>query len=265
MPESNSDPDWYIAKINSDITNYDRRKPGILSRVGSGLLSPVNKLLGKMIPAAWVERALQAMDFVAENAVFHNKNADYEDLAACDRRANSEHNKSLAAAAALGAAAGFFGPVTLPADVIALVTQAIRLARQVGHEYGYGGESDPEKQEVEKYFILSVLRSASANTIDEKLAAQLAIAEMGQMLAKVGWKSVVATGPKGAFIVAVRTAAKAIGVNITNRVALAAVPVVGAAVGAAINTQYMHEVGVAAQMAFRKRWLWERDKREAGV
>lgn len=261
MSDQSGDPDPYISKINAEISAYDQQSPGLLAKLGSHLLSPFNKILGRVIPASWVEKGLEALDFVAENAIFRNQSADYEDLAGCDKRANAEHNKSLAAAAALGAAAGFFGPVSLPADIVTLVGQAIRLARQIGHEYGYGGETDPERQQIEKYFILSILRSASANTLDEKIAAQLAIAEMGQVLAKVGWKSMVAAGPKGALMVAIKAAAKTIGINITKRTALAAVPVVGAAVGAAINTQYVHEVGIAAQMAFRKRWLWQRQKR----
>jgi hypothetical protein len=52
--------------------------------------------------------------------------------------------------------------------------------------------------------------------------------------------------------------AHAIGVNLTRRMAPAAVPVLGVALGAAVNAAYLSDLTGAARCVFRERWLAEK-------
>ena len=65
---------------------------------------------------------------------------------------------------------------------------------------------------------------------------------------------------KEAAIVGVRTLAKQLGINITKRRALTAIPVVGAAVGGSVNGWYIKEVGWAARRFYQERWLRDNGK-----
>ncbi len=61
-----------------------------------------------------------------------------------------------------------------------------------------------------------------------------------------------------AAILALRGLAKQLGTNLTKRKALAALPGIGAVVGASVNGWFIREVGVAAQALYQERWLRER-------
>lgn len=60
-------------------------------------------------------------------------------------------------------------------------------------------------------------------------------------------------------VIAVRSLASQLGINLTKRKALAAIPLIGAAVGASANGWFLREVGVAAQKLYQERWLRDRD------
>jgi hypothetical protein len=144
-------------------------------------------------------------------------------------------------------------------DVPAVVLLAMRQVRQIGREYGYNGDNEEEQQ-----FVLSVISSASANTQEEKLAAMATNAYVFNLIAKNAWKTLAdkaATQPIGgaAAIIGIKSLAKQLGVNITKRSALAAIPVIGAAVGASANGWFMRDVGIAAQNLYQERWLRQRN------
>ena len=59
-------------------------------------------------------------------------------------------------------------------------------------------------------------------------------------------------------IIAMRALAKQLGINLTKRRVLAAVPIVGAFVGAAVNGDFVKDVGWTARRAYQERWLSEK-------
>ena len=58
----------------------------------------------------------------------------------------------------------------------------------------------------------------------------------------------------------IKNLAKQLGVNLTKRKALHAIPAIGALVGASVNGWYIKEVGWTARRAFQERWLLENHK-----
>jgi len=60
-----------------------------------------------------------------------------------------------------------------------------------------------------------------------------------------------------AALAALRQFAKSLGIQITKRKALHAIPVVGASVGASFNATFINDVGRAAYMSYRRRWVRE--------
>ena len=63
-----------------------------------------------------------------------------------------------------------------------------------------------------------------------------------------------------AAIIAIKQLAKQLGINLTKRKALQAIPVVGGLVGASMNLSYINDIAWAARRSFQERWLMENDK-----
>lgn len=55
----------------------------------------------------------------------------------------------------------------------------------------------------------------------------------------------------------IKNLARQLGINITKRKALQAIPVLGAAVGATMNIVYITDITEAAIRTYQKRWLEE--------
>ncbi len=258
MVEEPGTPADYIKEASRAIAAWKAAPPSVVGTAMSTVLAPVNWLVGKVVPTSVILGVLTGFDWVAKNTLTSAGSAHFEDLRECDRRANEVQTFHIGLAAAEGGAAGFFGLAAIPADVSALLTLAMRMIRQVGVEYGYADGNEAERQ-----FCFSVMQGASANTVEEKLAAQVVLAELGTMIAKNTWKAMAKKAAEGALskeaaVTALRALAKQVGVNLTKRKALEAIPVMGLVVGAASNAWFLREVGIAAEMAYRERWILDR-------
>jgi hypothetical protein len=82
-------------------------------------------------------------------------------------------------------------------------------------------------------------------------------------LSKQTWKAMATKSASERFgveasITAVRALAKQLGINLTKRKALAAIPVIGAVVGACANAWFLNDVAEAAQRTYQQRWLQDR-------
>ncbi len=248
-------PAEYIEEASLAIAAWKATPPSVVSAAMSTVLAPINWLVGKVVPTSVILGVLTGFDWVAKNTLTNAGSAHFGDLRECDRRANQVQTFHIGLAAAEGGAAGFFGLAAMPADVSALLTLAMRMIRQVGVEYGYADDNEAERQ-----FCFSVMQGASANTVEEKLAAQVLLAELRTMIAKNTWKAMAKKAAEGALskeaaVTALRALAKQVGVNLTKRKALEAIPVMGLVVGAASNAWFLREVGIAAEMAYRERWV----------
>jgi hypothetical protein len=248
----------YIERIKRELDAWKAKPPSVLGYAASSVLAPVGWFISRVLPTSAVMGALNGFDWVAKQTLTPAGSADGEDLAECDRRADQVQTFHIALASAEGAAVGFVGLPGIPADIAATITLALRMVRQVGVEYGYGGNDEFERQ-----FCLSVLQGAGANTMKEKIAAQLALVEISNMVAKQAWSAMAAKAATDRFsreagITLVRALAKQLGINLTKRKALQAIPLLGAAIGGASNAWFLRDVGLAAQKAYQERWLIDR-------
>lgn len=140
----------------------------------------------------------------------------------------------------------------------------MRTIHKIGLCYGYQTQTEEDKN-----FVLSVLSASGANSVEEKAAAlamlrsiEVAIAkttwtELAELAAKKGGQQILS---KEGVIIAVKNLAKQLGINITKRKALNAIPIIGAFIGAGVNGWYIKDVGWAARHAFQERWLIDSHK-----
>jgi hypothetical protein len=112
--------------------------------------------------------------------------------------------------------------------------------------------------------VLHILRSGSTGDIKAKLEFLIGLKQIEQILLRVAWKRMNAALAsreisRHAALAAIRQFAKSLGIQITKRKALQMVPVVGALVGASFNETFVNDVGRAAYMTYRRRWIAERE------
>ena len=105
---------------------------------------------------------------------------------------------------------------------------------------------------------------------EEKMMALMTLRSVEVTVAKQTWKSMAQTAGQQAVgreagIMAVRSLAAQLGINLTKRKALQAIPIVGALVGALVNGWYIKQVSWAARRAFQERWLLENGKLDAPI
>ena len=196
------------------IQAWKQEEPGVVSQALGTVLSPVTWIIGKIVPQAAIEGVIGGMDWAAKQTTSGRGQGDLESLANCNSNADSVINFHIALAVAEGSAAGFFGAISLPADIPAIILLALRLIRQVGVEYGYEGNDNDDHA-----FVLSILSASGANSQGEKVEAIALSSMLMNKLAKETWKAmaVKATTNKlgvDAAIIGTKNLAKSLGINL---------------------------------------------------
>ena len=252
----------YEEKQIVQIKKWKKEKPGLFGAVFGRASNRFSNKIISYLPQKETEKALDFANVMAK------KLSDQEDiltfggvkqiselrdksLRLSDWLANQVHNWAIGMAAAEGAVTGAAGLITIPFDIPVIITLALRTAYQIGLCYGYDCESEPDKN-----FILGILSASGANSMKEKTAALDALQAIEVAVAKQTWRAMAKEQlGKESVIVAVRSLARQLGVNITRRRMLSAIPAVGAVIGGSVNAWYMKDVGWAARRSFQERWL----------
>jgi hypothetical protein len=279
------------------IDEWNKEEPWVVTKIISTIFHPLNWLVSKVIPSSLIQGALEGSDWLAnkltdENDVMREANVgsknelQYKSLDKLDSIANSVHNWALGIAATLGGAGGAAGLPAMVVEIPAVITLALRTIRKIGVCYGYG-ENTPE----ERQFILSILASAGANSIEEKAEAIVTLRMVETLIAKNTWQKIYEKAGEGALLkiagttaqkaltnktteivtegtirksieaierkiaqglVSIKEFAKKLGVNITKRKALQAIPIIGGIVGAGTNSIFIRDVAWAARFAYQE-------------
>lgn len=253
------------------IRKWNDAPPGIMAGAMATAALPVTWLVQKVVPEKSIRAALEGANKLAEQLTDGDEilreggvtsivELRSGELERSDKLTDSVHNWAIGIAATEGAAAGAIGLPGMAADIPVIVTLAIRTIRKIGLCYGFEC-----KGEAETDFVLGVLPAAGANSISDKIEALLTHRTIETMLVRQTWKAIgeraAATSLSNeAGIIAIRSLAKQLGVNLTKRKALQALPAIGAGIGATMNGMFIKDVGWAARRTFQMRWLRENGK-----
>jgi hypothetical protein len=253
------------------IEKWKNEAPGIVSKAIGWVLTPVTWVIQKIVPQKAIQGAIDAAnqvgqwltdtkDIIRDGKVNNIDELRHKDLELSDKLANEVHNWAIGIAAAEGAGAGAVGILSAPLDIPAVITLVMRTIHKIGICYGYEC-----KTQEDKLFVLTILAASGANSMEEKVAALVTLRQLEVIIAKQTWKTIGQKAvneklSKEAAIIGIKNLAKQLGVNLTKRKAMAAIPVIGAAVGGSVNGWYLKEVGWAARRAFQERWLIDNNK-----
>lgn len=248
------------------IENWKKDEPSVVSQAMDTILSPVTWLVNKVVPQAAIEGLLTSCDKVAElvtdtgdiirdGKVNSIAELAHKDLKLSDNLADEVHNWAIGLAGVEGGATGAAGLLGLAADIPALITMSLRVIHKIGLCYGFECNSESDKQ-----LVLAIMSAAGANTIEEKAVSVVLLQRMNVLVTKYTWKKIAENGIQNkwgveAAIIAIRTLAKQLGINLTKRKSLQAIPIFGAGVGAAMNVSFVNDVAWAARRTFQERWL----------
>ena len=258
------------------VSKWKAKEPSAGPRIVGVALFPVTWLLNKLVPTAAIRTALDLSsstaewltdtnDIVRDAGVKSLSDLRTRDLEKSDKIAGSVHKWAIGAAVVEGGATGAFGIFGMAADIPAIVVLSLRTIHKIGACYGFEVQSREDRD-----FVLGVLSSSSANTMEEKMMALMTLRSVEVTVAKQTWKSMAQTAGQQAVgreagIMAVKSLAAQLGINLTKRKVLQAIPIFGALVGALVNGWYIKQVSWAARRAFQERWLLENGKLEAPI
>lgn len=260
----------YEQKALKRLRHWQAEPPGwgtrLLARPGSKVAQAVQVL----VPTEALRKALNSMDRIGRRlsdqrsilqraGVAHIEDLRREPLEACDRLARTVGRRAQALGGATGAVFGIAGAAGLVADVPTLLTLAMRTIHRTGLCYGEHPGGDEERR-----LGLAIFALVSANSAEEKQAALAALhAEDAPDLMEAAWRDGVERVAereiaKEATVYSLKNLARSIGLNLGTRKAAGSVPVLGAAVGGAVNAWYLSDVAQTARYVFQERWLHAR-------
>ena len=269
----------YIENALTEIKAWETEKPGILNQVADFVLWPAEKAAEALIPASVteavgkaVEGCLSALSTQTSRTVnFDEIRASVEaqarklrqpddpsitdQLRAADECARETWNWHIGYAITEGAATGTVGLPGLAVDIPALFSILLREIQGMACCYGY----DPST-ETEREYLLHILRTGSTTNVKEKIEFVVTLKEFEQILIRVTWKRMseefaAKQISKHSLLAAIRQFAKSLGIQLTKRKALQMIPVIGGLVGASFNGMLANDIGRAAYMNYRRRWI----------
>ena len=225
---------------------FRNARPSWLGRGIERLTHPVGKAIADIVPKSAVEAVLKGLDAAVGAPALVTFDHDPTDIAAARRAAERVANAGRGISGASGAAAGLGGVFTAGLDIPATIAIALRIIRDTGRAYGYDGEGPREK-----LFRLQILELSAINDAEER---KRRIAALEAMIGADG-DLVVADHKRIVPVVdqAIERVSRAIALAGFRSRAGMLVPIVGSAVGGAVNVSFQGDVGEAARFAFQER------------
>jgi uncharacterized protein (DUF697 family) len=261
----------YEKRQIKEIAKWKGEEPSVVSNALGVILEPLAWLVQRVVPPTAIRAALETAnklgqwmadtgDIMRDGGVNNIKKLRSKDLKISDNLADGVQNWAIGIAVVEGAATGTGGIFTAPLDIPAIITIATRTIHKIGLCYGYECKTKKDAD-----FVMGILAAAGANAMEEKLAALTMLSAIGVTIAKTTWKAMaekaMTTGMgKEAAIITLRNLAKQLGINLTKRKALAAIPGIGAGIGGTVNGWWIRDVGWAARRTFQERWLLDNNK-----
>lgn len=272
----------YIEQAKQEIAAWESEKPGFLNQAADFLLWPAEKAAEALIPDAVQEavgNAIQACvsglasqttktfdaSAIAQKISARGRELGGDSPALChgleaaDESAREFWTYHIGYAALEGGIAGAAGLAGLAADIPALFAILVRELQEIATCYGVDVTIDREHD-----YLLHVLRAGFATNVKAKMGFIVTLKEVEQILINVAWKKMAEDLAskqltKHSLLAGIRQFAKTLGFQLTKRKALQLVPVIGAIVGASLNGTLANDIGKAAYISYRRRWIAEQD------
>jgi uncharacterized protein (DUF697 family) len=262
------EPGEYEKEQIHAINEWRMEKPTVINAALSYVMFPISIFLQAIVPESAMRGAIDgtsaAAEWLADEKDILRKGEvpaidvlKSKDLLMSDTLANEIHNWAIGIASAEGAGSGMLGIYGLALDIPFIITFALRTIHKIGLCYGY-----KTKDEHNKHFVLALLSAAGANTAKEKAEAVKILRAIDVMVAKQTLKAIAKKAAqqqlsKEVVLISMNNLGRQLGLNITKRKALQAIPVIGAVVGSSVNAWFINDVGWAARRVFQERWLIE--------
>ena len=164
----------YFRFVIDRIQAWKSEKPSILSLGVNKALGPLNWAVRAIVPQRAIQAVLDGGDWLAQKTIrdSHVSTPDAT-LQDCDVAAGKARSWAIGYAVAEGTAAGAVGILSTPVDIPATIMLSLRTIRRIGACYGFA-----EGGEAERSFVMGILASAGASSVEERLAASLALREI---------------------------------------------------------------------------------------
>jgi hypothetical protein len=250
------------------IEEWKKEKPPVIASAFGVIMFPISLLIQAVVPRSAIRRVISGTSWAAEHfadegdvmrkgGVSEIDALKTKDLKLSDKLANEVHNWAIGIASAEGVGSGMWGIYGLALDIPFIITFALRTIHKIGLCYGYKNNDEKGRQ-----FVLALLSAAGANTAGERADAVKMLRVIDIMIAKQTLKTVTEKAverqlAKETVMIGVKNLGRQLGINITERKILQAIPAIGAVVGASVNGWFIKDVGWAARRAFQERWLIE--------
>ena len=271
----------YLEQAKNEIQIWETEKPGFLNQAADFLLWPAEKAAEALIPKSVQEAVGNAIQSCLSaissqttrtfdaGAIGQGISARIRELGgdtptlchqlqASDERGREFWKWHIGYAAVEGGATGAAGLLGLAADIPALFSILVREMQEIATCYGYDVSTERERE-----YLLQVLRAGFASNVKVKMEFIVTLKEFEQILVNVAWKKMAEEFAakqfsKHSILAGLRQFAKSLGFQLTKRKALQMIPVIGAIVGASLNGTLANDIGKAAYMSYRRRWISER-------
>jgi hypothetical protein len=267
-----SDPPDYVAKARREIMRWERAKRGAIGKLGDAALSPAAMLTERVVPS-WlressafvIEKTLRLAAYAsalsvdekaavrAHGRLVLERHSVGEELNVCEKRAKKHWSDHCKYGAAQGAAMGLAGVTGFLADVPLIISVVIREIRMIGLSFGYRVTTPMEVD-----YVLHILRMASSVDDDaraESLAALKKIEARARLEKQHRKRRGAKDLPKVRYLVSLEQYSRSLAMQMIRRGLLHFVPLAGVITGASFNAAYAHDVGRAAFMCYRRRFL----------
>lgn len=248
------------------IDEWRKEKPSVISTALRFVMPPISLLIQALVPQSAIRGAISGAsaaaewlvdeaDVIRKGGVAAIDELRTKDLKLSDKLANEVHNWAVCIASAEGVGTGVWGIYGLALDIPFIVALALRTIHKIGLCYGFRC-----KDEKGKHFVLALLSAAGANTASEKADAVKLLRAIDTMVAKqtlktVAEKAVERQLGKEAVIISMKNLGRQLGINISERKVLQAIPAIGAVAGGSVNGWFINDVAWAARRAFQEKWL----------
>lgn len=254
------------------IRDWQAQPPGPATRWFGRAAGPASRAVQRAVPESVLRGALQSAQrmaargdgeaaLLARAGVADLDSLRQKPLAVCDRLAGRIQRRGLLLGGVGGAAFGVAGKAGLVLDVPSILVLALRSIHRVGLCYG-----ERCLQRSDDRLVLSIFAVASANSVEEKAQALLALRAAGMLdgTLHAAWRDGVERAAerelaKEAATYSLNNLARTVGLHLGWRKAASVVPVMGALVGGSVNAWYIHDVARVARYCFQERWLAARD------